>query len=245
MTKEFQDKILNALKENSVTPKAQWIFLVKEKMIWISAGIVILLGSLAAATTIAIVSMHDLDIAERLGHTKAGWLILSLPYAWILLLVGFILLAEYNIRHTKQGYKYSLAKITGALIILSLVGGIGLYSVGLGHDVDNVMSRHIPAYEKYGNRRAVQLLNPEYGVLAGKVIAQEDNIWEVIDVTQQVWVVDIGEADIFGRKYIAVGTPIRVVGENIGAISGHKFEAEEIIPLRPPKEFNLHDKRKK
>ncbi len=213
-------------------------------MIWVSAGVVIILGSLAAATTIAIVSMHDLDIAERLEHTKAGWVLLSLPYAWILLLIGFILLAEYNIRHTKQGYRYSLVKITGAVIGLSLIGGVALYSIGLGHDVDDAMSRHVPAYEKYGNRRAAQLLNPEYGVLAGKVISQEDEVWHVVDITKQVWIVDVEEAEIIGEQYVLLHRPVRIIGE-LSDHDGYEFEAEEIIPLRPPKEFNPHDERRK
>ncbi|PIT86318.1 MAG: hypothetical protein COU33_03835 [Candidatus Magasanikbacteria bacterium CG10_big_fil_rev_8_21_14_0_10_43_6] len=243
MTKEFQHKILEALKEKDISPRPRWTFLVKEKMIWASAGVVIVLGSLAAATTIAIVSMHDLDIAGRLEHTKAGWLLLSLPYAWIVLLVGFLLLAEYNIRHTKQGYRYSLIKITGGVIGLSIIGGLGLYSIGLGHDLDDVMSRHVPAYEKFGNRRAAHLLNPERGVLAGKVLVQEEEFWQIQDVEKHIWVVSVEDAEIVGREHTLVGKPVRVIGELIKDDEAYAFEAGEILPMKPPHGFDRTERK--
>lgn len=245
MTKEFQEKILETLQEQDVTPKARWTFLVKEKMMWGSALIVIIFGSLAAATSIAIISMHDLDIAERLEHTKVGWILLSLPYAWFIILAGFILLAEYNIRHTKQGYRYSLPKLTAAVVGLSIIGGVGLYTLGLGHTIDTAMDRHIPAYAQFGNRRELFLLDPDHGVLAGRVISQHEDTWEIRDMKKDIWILDISESTIIGEQYISIGIPIRVTGKMIEPSQRYHFIAEEVIPLHPPKEFHQQDLRKK
>jgi hypothetical protein len=238
MTKNFQDKILAALKKQDITPKPKWTFLLKDSIIWISAGCIILLGALATATSIAIITMHDLDIAEKLEHSKAGFIIISLPYAWILLIMLFIFIAEYNIRHTKQGYKYTLPLLAGSVIVLSFVGGILLYTIGIGHRVDDIMSQHMPAYETYGNRRAIHLHNPNQGVLAGKIISQDEDTWQLIDITLQTWLVDVEDAEILGKEHILTGKPVRIVGEQK---DDHHFEAEQILPMRPPRNFNRNE----
>ena len=237
MSEEFTNKILDALKEEDVKCKSRLSFLMKDWLLWASAGFVILLGALGIAATLAIIAMADWDLVERLEHTHASFALMSVPPAWILLVILFIILADYNIRHTRRGYKLSLLKLVGAVIGSSVVLGVLLFSVGAGAIVDREFAEHMPYYDHVANRKPLHLLQPEYGVLAGIVqsIDDEEDIWTVEDIKKNIWSVEVEEAEIIGDEYIVVGRPVRIIGERDDEDSYH-FEAEEISPMRPPRD---------
>lgn len=232
---KLSDNILKTIEEKQLEPKPRWQFLLKDIAVWASSALVVTFGAVAVAVSLAIVSMHDWDIAERLEHSPLGFFFLSLPYAWIVLFIGLMILADYNIRHTKGGYRFSLWKLASVVLILSISCGGLLFAAGVGNAVDDTLAEQVPLYQRIGNRRALHLLNPEQGILAGKIISlPDDTLWEVRDIEGTVWMVDVSEAEIIGQRGIQENKPIRILGKQSDVRS---FTAEEILPMRPPREL--------
>lgn len=232
MKQDFQKQILDKLYKDHVLPKKRWCFLAKDSLVWMSAGFVIILGAVAFATVLAIVVMADWDLLDILGESPVSYAFMTVPYAWLVVMVGFIIIADLNIRHTKCGYKISLWKLVGGVVGTSMVLGVVLFSAGIGVAVDRVMVDNIPHYENIANRRMLHLMNPTQGTLTGRVEEKEEEEWKVIDKQQQQWIVLVHEADIIHAALIRVGQPVRILGE-IEDDEDYVFEAYDIRPLRP------------
>ncbi|MBT4153142.1 MAG: hypothetical protein HOE53_00670 [Candidatus Magasanikbacteria bacterium] len=237
MTNEFEKKILETLKEKDITPKSKWEFLVKDSMFWSLAALTVLLGAVCVSAIAAILHSGDWDIVEKLGHSPMGYVIALLPHAWVIILVGFILLADYYVRHTKKGYTYSLLAIVAVVVIASIALGLLLFRVGVGHDVDEFLAERVPHYNQYGNKRELFLFHPESGVIAGKVIMIQGDNWNVVDKQKQNWHIETEEARIWGKQRIRVGMHVRIEGE----IEDDTVEAEYIKPLRPPRHMRFRE----
>ncbi len=236
MGQEFEKKLLDTIKEKDITPKPRWEFLVKDSFFWSLAVFTVVLGALCVSTIAAILHSGDWDIAERLGHSSFGYMVAILPHAWLIILFGFIFLADYYIRHTKKGYTYSLLAIVSIVVLASVVLGLLLFRVGIGHEVDEYMIMHVPQYESYGNRRGLELFHPEKGVLAGKVSLIEEERWYVIDREYHEWHVNVEEAKIWERQPIRQGMMVRIVGK----LNHDEFDAEYVKPLHPPRGMRLY-----
>lgn len=241
MKHSLQNTVLERIKQEDISPKPKWEFLVKEYLVWASAGFLVVLGGVSIATAISIVVMGDWDILEFLGHTPLSYTLVSLPYAWIVSLLGFMFLADYNIRHTKTGYKFSLLKLMAGIVFSSVFLGILLCSIGVGLAVDRVMTQHVPLYTQVGNRRAINLMHPEFGALVGKVIDQHEDGWTVKDLRRTEWIVIVDEADILGDPSSLVGMPVRILGEREDT-QQFVFEAFEIRALEHTRQQSLKER---
>jgi hypothetical protein len=234
MTKrDIKQSVLDLIEGKKVTPKPKWAFLLRDGFFWSSSLLVIVLGSLAVATTFAIVATSDWDIIEQLDHTYLGFMFVSLPYVWIVLVALFFFLADYYIRHTKRGYTYSPAKLVGGIVGASVLLGFFLFHIGAGTVIDTGLAAHMESYERFGNRRTRNLIAPKQGILAGRLVEKSADEWEVEDAWHNEWDVDIARARIFGSEYIVTGHHVRIVGQRHES-GNYIFIAEEIRPLRPP-----------
>ena len=234
MTDKLQQQILEKIKCNHVTPKKKWHFLAKDSLVWISAGFVVVLGAAAVATILAILAMGDWDVLDILGHSKISYALMTIPYAWLLLLLMFVAIADFNIRQTKSGYRISLWKLVGGVVGTSVVLGVVLFAAGVGVAVDSAMTNHVPLYEKIGNRRALHLMQPEQGTLTGRVDEKSEEQWKVTDPEMQQWIVIVEDADIIHAARIRIGQPVRILGElDDDENATYVFEAYDIRPLRP------------
>ena len=97
--------ILDKIKENKITPKPKWQFRLEQVGIWALAVLSLIIGAKAFAVIIFRLVNNDWEIREHLGRSLLNHALLTLPYLWIIVMVLFILLAYYNARHTKKGYR--------------------------------------------------------------------------------------------------------------------------------------------
>ncbi|MGE5425898.1 MAG: hypothetical protein ACM3PZ_02395 [Bacillota bacterium] len=216
---------MEAIKEQGVSPRPRWRFLAKEWLVWAS-GILSLLVGAAAVSVIRYLSENSASMES--GKSFGAWLLLSLPYFWMVLLALFLWVFYYNLKHTKRGYRYPMYQVAGAAFLLSILLGLAFYSVGIGQAIDVVLGR-APLYDRIINPHVSFWSRPEDGRLSGLIIFKEPSGDSLIlvDRRRSRWSVHYLPED----EYLAIpGQPVRALGE----ISGPGvFKAERLMRFQP------------
>lgn len=234
---KLSDTLLKKIETENIEPKSKWAFLLKDGVVWGIGVASLFLGGLALAVIFSVLFNTDFSLGAQLGKPGLKLFFLVLPYIWVILLAGFILLTHFQLRHTKRGYKYSLPVIVLTVLGGSLLLGIGLYQIGIGQAVDEHFVERSDLYRGAIQSRLDLVHNPEEGRLAGRVeVSQEDSL-VLKDLEGQDWVVDITEASLPFNRPIPEGAPIRIMGEYINE---GVFEAEDISPLVPKDKLRDH-----
>ena len=198
-------KILEKIKEAHIKPKPKWEFLLKNYVIWAFFALTITIGSLATGVIIFMVShtdwRHHLAFA---GPIKQ--LLINLPYFWFIILVIFIALAIYNLKHTKKGYKYNpLIKVATSIIISIVIGSV-VYSTGGGEKLEDIFYRHMPFYQRIMGYKGRLLLAPERGIIPGVVAKVNKNNIKIRDFRGQIWEIATStDSFVVGQRVIIVG----------------------------------------
>ena len=231
------DNVLEKIQEEQIEPKSKWAFLLKDGVVW-SVGIAsLLLGSLALAVIFSVLFNADFELGRQLGKPGVRMFFLVLPYLWVVLLGVFILLAHYQVRHTKRGYKFSLPVIILSVIGGSLVLGAGLYQLGVGQAVDEHFVQRSELYRGVIQGRLDFVHNPEEGRLSGRVVESGNDSLELKDLTGHVLEVDVSEANLPFERQVPEGAMVRITGE---AQSERFFIADELQPLKPKDKLRDH-----
>lgn len=190
--KDFSSKILDVIKEGKIKPKPRWEFLLKDYAILATGILSIIIGGLAVAVIIFMVVNSNWDLLPYFNRTRAGHFFVSLPYYWLLSLSLFILIAYYNLKHTKKGYRYTLHSVVLISIGTSMILGVFFYSVGVGRTIDNTFSRRLPIYKDVAHRIPKEFISPGNGILAGKILDIEENFILVkAEREDREWFVDV------------------------------------------------------
>jgi len=221
--KDISDKILQKIKEKRIKPRPKWQFMAERVLLWSSAILVTIIGSMAVSALIHRVATQDWDIHQYLGRGRLQHILLSLPYLWIGLVCLFIVLAYYNVRETKSGYKYKAYWIVIGSIIVSLFLGTVLYSAKVGKGIDSLLSGKLPPFLQTKQEEIWE--NPDKGLLGGEVIAREGEVLAVKDFTGEVWAIDIQAVEIPLSLEIKAGDKVKLVGKKTDE---HNFQAYAI-----------------
>lgn len=245
---KFSSQVLDKIECCKLCPKSKWHFKSKNYITWGLAGLSLLLASLALTLVIYFFDYSNLPLLRSLSKSYIHFLMLAMPYSWLLLLLGAILLSYSQIKHTEYGYRYSLLKVALLSLLTSLVLGTVLYFAGIGKLMDDILISRSPYYSTVINPRAGFWFNPEEGRLMGIVtgINPEKNLI-LVDINHQEWLVDTIKLE--NHPPLPLGMPIKIVGEKIetniflahkilapgpeeGFIRRHKMMEERETPLR-------------
>jgi hypothetical protein len=231
---ESPNKILDKIKKEKIAPKPKWQFRLEQVGLWFLAMISVLIGSNAVAAIIFRMVNNDWDALKFIERSPIGHTLTTLPYVWIVVLGLFILLAYYNTRHTKKGYKYNTYGVVLGAILASVIVGTFLYIVGFGPRVEMFMQR-VPGMEKMMHNREQMWTYPEKGFVAGEITGMLSGVgsFEIIDLENEEWIIVPVEVYIDPRAVIEVGESVRIFGE---IDEPPIFEAYKIMPweMRPP-----------
>ncbi|MCK5510431.1 hypothetical protein KAI65_02720 [Candidatus Parcubacteria bacterium] len=226
-------KILDIIEEKKIIPRPKWQFLLKAVLTWISGIISLIIGALAFSVIIYMLKNNDWDAYMYINDSLLQFILLTLPYFWILFLIMFIFIFHYNFRHTKKGYKYRLYVVAVLSIFLSMLIGSVLYASGVGKSIDFVLSDRLPAYTKFINRRQKIWMAADEGRLGGIIInIKSEKEFELEDLEGKAWHIMCVGADIHPRAKIEVNNKIRIIGEEIlkADLDMGAFKAELILP---------------
>jgi hypothetical protein len=230
MNKKISEIIFKKIKESHIKPRPKWEFLLKDCTIWTLFGISLIVGSLAFSVILYMFANNDWNLYQYVTGNFMGFLFVTLPYFWLIILAVFIVLAYYNLRHTKRGYLLSLGKMFLFSLLSSFLLGSLLYSAGLGKSINNIFSERVPFYEEFLGYRTFVWHNPPEGLLVGKVTEKVDSQkFYLIDLEGDEWCVeclyDLGCPYFDDEK----NEIIKIIG-NLGE---ECFQAEIIKPFRP------------
>lgn len=221
-------KILKSIKDRKIKPKSKWLFLLRNYLVWLIFGLAIFVGAIATSVIIFSLTDNDWDLYKILDKSSVSYIIMSLPYIWIVILIIFSLLSYLNYKHTKTGYRIEPIKIISISVLLSVFFGSILFTGGFGEFIDYKLSKDIPYYEKMMAQRQLIWSNPEKGLLAGEVVKiNSKNDFYIRSLSGEEWHI-IGDSILWkGRASGSEGKKVKIIGRILG---DNVFIAEEIRP---------------
>jgi hypothetical protein len=246
MLEKLENKILAKIKNDNLAPRPYWHFWLKEFLLWFFGALALFVGAAAVSVMIYLTYNSDGLFYHRASGGIGAWLLLSLPYFWLIFLALFIWLLYFNLKHIKGGYRYPVFLIVTASIIASVIFGLILYALGFGEKIDGEMGRKAPMYDRVFNPNIDLWSRPEDGRLAGLVISVVDEEHFVLaDRQRGKWNISHEESEENedeenrtnqeeDERLIIVGQPVHVVGRVGGP---QEFIAEKILIMKPGREF--------
>jgi len=212
--KDLSKNILSKIKNKNIKPKPKWKFLLKENFLWGFFVFSVLLGGVSVSIIFFQVMTNEWDVAERVSGSLFYFALISLPYFWILVMLGFSFLSYHYLRKTKSGYKYSLLSINITSISLSIILGALLFVTGMSLHIHRMMHENFPMYDEMMNIHHEILSNPDKGIVMGKVLKIESkDILIIRDRSRDKWDIDISNAKKILIDNIEIGDRMIVIGE--------------------------------
>lgn len=225
MTNTGQE-ILDKIKEQKIQPKKRWEFLFRDYLLWFAFILAIIFGSLASSVSIFMIK-HAFwsSFLPNFHPLKRLWI--NLPLFWLLSLLFFCLLAWYDIKNTKRGYKYHPLLIAFFSIILSVVLGMAIYLVGFGERLEDIFFRRVPLYQHMFRQGGRMFVAPEQGHMGGVIMSVSDDFVTVEDFQGNIWQINTSTDRFYPGQRIML----------IGKMSGNDFICENIQNwIRPQKD---------
>lgn len=220
---------LKQIEEKNIAPKPKWRHSLRDYAFWLFFGLSIILGACATSTIIYILLDHDWDVHEYLHESLLKDIFISLPYLWIIVLALLIVLAFFQVKNTKSGYKYSPYLIAGASVILSLLLGIMLFHSFMDFGIHDFLSRKMPIYNSLVCSEEAVWNNVGSGLLNGEVVAIKSvDEFTLKDCNGKIWQVEYDELQGLEKIPLEVGMKIKIVGTQEG---DDAFIAKIIRPL--------------
>ena len=227
MNKNSLDNIIQKIDERGISPLPRWHFLLKRSVFWIIAGISVLLGGVAIAVITFIFFDHDLNVRNYVNQSLVDYVLLTIPYIWLAALAFLITVAQLSIRHSKNGYRYSVMKLIGAALAASLVAGLLLNVFDAGENINEFLNESIPYYQSLVYTSKDAWSQPEKGLLGGVVVSvQDENTIVIQDFHRKQWLVHLmlAEKDD-GPSSLHEGDVFKIVGKVVGK---GVFQAERL-----------------
>ncbi len=183
---ELSNKIRERIDANNVTPLPRWRFLLLRSSFWLLAGLSVIIGSLAVATILFLFVDYHTHGLWAVSHDVTEFLAM-MPFAWIIVLVLFMIIAETSIEHTRRGYRYRLRTIVSLSMLLSIIFGSILNVMGVGKMTHEIL-REFPLYRSVTYDSQDAWSRPVLGRLAGVVLSvQNDSNFSIMDFNGHIW----------------------------------------------------------
>ena len=231
----LSEKVLAVIKEKKIQRKARWTFLLRDYVVRIFGLISLFVGGMAFSVIIYMMRNNSWEEYSYAGDSFLQFIILSLPYFWIGFLILFVVIADYNIRHIKKGYRYRLpAVVLASIVISAFLGGL-FYNIGMGQTIDDILSKNTAYYEQFINPGFKMWQNPEKGLYSGRIISvNAENELKFEDIDGNLWTVIYDKHDCMLERKVLEGFQVRIFGKNL---SEDLIEAERIVPMFAGRRF--------
>lgn len=238
----ISEQILKKIKDAEIKPQPRWKFLVKNWLTWFMFLSALLVGALSFAVMLDVIVRHDWDIYFYLHKTFLQYLLLSLPYVWIILLVLFFGVAYYDFIHIRGWYRHRVYLVVIASVFMSVGCGLVFFFAGFGKAIDRALTKKVPAYGLVRVNKEQLWNHPDEGLLEGEIvdIKYDQSEFVLQDSSGKKW--DVRDADTkLNAKNIDKGESVEIIGKKEGA---DKFSAKEIREADNEKEDEFIKKRK-
>ena len=228
-SKNLSNKILEKIKKGEIKPKSKWFFLSKNFLIWFLSFLSLILSSVIFSVIIYFFKSNDWELRHYISSNIFKFLIITLPYFWIIFLSIAIATFYYLFRQTKKGYKYSLLILIILSFVISLSFGFGMhYNFNLGGKIESLFIKK--DFYRRLNHRHKMWDTPPQGRIGVIILEIEDaNNFFIEDFrSQDKWrIISSAETKQIGN--LEVYKEVKVIGKNLDS---QIFEAE-LIKVAP------------
>jgi hypothetical protein len=210
----LSSSVLNRITQENVEQVPRWQFLLSEYTIWIVWGASVLVGAVAFSVMLFVLMHSGFAFVEATHRDTLHFLIEVMPYLWILVFIAMGMFAQYNLRNTKHGYRYTLWQILLSSILFSLIGGIVLHMLGIGYLVDTQAGRNFAFYPALEKMETRIWQAPQSGRLVGRYQVGSEIDSSVIfkDVEGESWTLNTLELNPIDMHNLYSGDKVRVLG---------------------------------
>lgn len=212
--KKLKESILDRLEREGITPHSKLYWLTYEYSLWGAWGISVALGAVA----LAILSFSSIYIGfslfEATHDSFLVYLFEALPYLWLVAFLALIVVAYFNLKHTKRGYKYPLPMVIGSSFGFSILGAMLLHFMGVGFYLDNYLGEHLTGYQSRAEFEAQMWQNPMAGRLFGAALLPIEDVDQrvsFVDSNDEEWSLYYRELRPRDSKLLLSGEKVRVL----------------------------------
>lgn len=247
------DKVLAYIQKENVQLRSKWYFIFTNDFFWALGALSVFMGAFSFAIILFTYFNAEPELYRISYDSFFDFILDWIPILWMVSFTFFTYVGYKNIQYTKHGYKYSFSLIVFGSLILSLIGGIVIYSLGFAGTLDNEFERRIPLYRSVQGLKRDIALRPQRGVIGGEVVGIADDFssFTVKDSRGSAWIVSTEELIERDRSVASEFSFVRVIGvpstTTVGSLATStihgcavlpwKIEQGEKIPL-PPKIHN-------
>lgn len=230
MQDNFDQTILEKLKAEKISPKPRWYFTVKNYALWGMGILSLVIGGLSFSVIIYLVRNNDWQIYNELDGSLAEFILLSMPYFWIIILALFLLFIYYDIRQTKKGYRYPILWLFTGSVVVSILCGSLFFTLGMGQYIDDILGQKAPFYNRMVNPQFMYWDRPDEGRLIGVIISESrPGEYIIKDIRQKEWMARFDERVMLPPGGVIIGQPFRLFGEMMDNV----FIIHRVKPVGP------------
>lgn len=213
--RSLKDCVMGRIESEAILPRPKLFYTTRELTVWSLWILSIVIGAFAVAVVSFVLTHHEYALYEATHENFTTFIFEALPYLWFITFGFMALVAVYNLKHTKHGYRYPLWQIFGSSMVLSLAGGSVLYIFGFGYTIDHVLGRQVPMYISQEKHDATVWENPEEGRLLGSVekpLTPPETMITFTDSKGNDWKLDTTELSDEERTLLIGHNQVRLLG---------------------------------
>jgi len=241
---KLKSTVLDRIQKEKICPRSRWFFGCYEFFLWALWIFSILVGSLAIAVSLFAITYQRYAFYEATHGSFLVFIVETLPYIWLVTFVVMVILAIFNLRQTKGGYRYPFWKVLISSLVFSFVGGGLLHVVGMGFMVDKKLGEHLHMYQSQEKMEQKMWQRPNEGRLVGFVVKMSNesnqNSINFKDIRGIEWETNI--QNLFEDDLIVLrsGKKMKILGQVIST-EPHRFHACGVFPWMFEKNMSMKE----
>lgn len=122
----IQDKISEAIKKGEVAMKPRWHFAMKSTLALVGATLLVLALIHVVSLGLFVIQQNGTWFAPSFGFSGIGVFATSLPWMIIILVLIFVVLLEFIVKHYRFAYRRPLLYSVLTIIVFAAIGGIAV-----------------------------------------------------------------------------------------------------------------------
>ncbi len=211
---DLASKVLDRIEMEQVVPLPKWKFTVKDRLFWVFWVLSIILGSLVAGALLFAFVNAGWEYRIVTHQHLFGFVMQVLPTVWIVAVVGAMLMAYENFRHTSRGYRVPLLAVIGFSLLGIMLGGLFFYASGAGKLVEEQVGSRIPLYRPVNVRERSVWSQPGQGLLGGEVldIDNEAQSFRLRGFDGSIYVMGLSDLASDSQELLMERNVVRVIG---------------------------------
>ncbi len=231
-------RIMDALEAQNVKPRPWYVFWLQNYAIWAVWLLSIVFGAVSLSVLWYAVDVGWYALFEATHETWLEFMVETVPYLWIPVFGLLLIVAVWDIRQTKRGYKYPLWLILSSSLLGSVALALWAVWFGVGNIVDRELGRIMPFYPSQERIEMRLWQQPVNGRLIGEVEEQNGELF-VADVDGTSWLLDTSAVIGPDKDILVAGKSVRLLGivgdDGVFVVCGAMPDIKD--PLTDPEEF--------